>query len=218
MKTSGLFLSLVIFAFEVVAQHQHEPAPGSPLPLIEKIEPQPLMAQALRISEALTFIGNPLPGYDIQLLQALSNKKLDKETVKMIQHILDPYCLAMVDINPESRVKVVQGPSKPVLMQEGWSSFLLKVNNQAHVLAELEAESPNSEPVLHGSTSAHRMKPENALTPGQLDNRFLEVEMYKGRPLRPRLSGLGLEYMVVQDSRLIIPCCIVLWIYTISVP
>jgi hypothetical protein len=42
------------------------------------------------------------------------------------------------------------------------------------------------------------MKAENALTPGQLDNRFLEVEMYKGRPLRPRLSGLGLEYTVVQ--------------------
>ena len=198
MKTSGLFLSFVIFAFEAVAQHHREPAPGSPLPLIENIEPQPLMAQVLRISEALTFIGNPLPVYDIQLLQGLSNKKLDKETVKMIQHILDPYCLAMVDINPESRVKVVQGPAKPVLMQEGWSSFLLKVNNQAHVLAELEAESPNAEPVLHGSTSAHRMKAENALTPGQLDNRFLEVEMYKGRPLRPRLSGLGLEYTVVQ--------------------
>ena len=42
------------------------------------------------------------------------------------------------------------------------------------------------------------MKPENALTAGQLDNSFLEVEMYKGRPLRPRLSGLGLEYTVVQ--------------------
>ena len=156
------------------------------------------MAQVLRISEALTFIGNPLPASDIQQLQALSNKKLDKETVKKIQQILDPYCLAMVDINPESRVKVVQGPATPVLMQEGWSSFLLKVNNQAHVVAELEAESPNAEPVLHGSTSAHRMKAENALTPGQLDNRFLEVEMYKGRPLRPRLSGLGLEYTVVQ--------------------
>ena len=126
MKTSGLFLSFLIFTFEAVAQHHPEPAPGSPLPLIENIEPQPLMAQALRISEALTFIGNPLPGYDIQLLQGLSNKKLDKETVKMIQHILDPYCLAMVDINPESRVKVVQGPAKPVLMQEGWSSFPIK--------------------------------------------------------------------------------------------
>ncbi len=84
-------------------------------------------------------------------------------------------------------------------MQEGWSSFLLKVNNQAHVVAELEAESPNAEPVLHGSTSAHRMKPENALTPGQLDNRFLEVQMYQGRPLRPRLSGLGIGIYCGSD-------------------
>ncbi|HEX6893112.1 MAG TPA: CehA/McbA family metallohydrolase [Chryseolinea sp.] len=198
MKTSGLLLPFVILTFGALAQHHHEPVPGSPLPLVENVEPQPLMAQVLRISEALTFIGNPLPASDIQQLHALSNKKLDKETVKKIQQILDPYCLAMVDINPESRVKVVQGPSSPVLMQEGWSSFLLKVNNQAHVVAELEAESPNADPVLHGSTSAHRMKAENALTPGQLDNRFLEVHMYQGRPLRPSLSGLGLEYTVVQ--------------------
>ena len=198
MKTSGFLLLFLTFCAGGFAQHHSEPAPGSPLPVIENIEPQPLMAQVMRVSEALTFIGNPLPASDIKQLQDLSNKKLDKETVKKIQTILDHYCLAMIDINPESRVKVVQGPARPVLMQEGWSSFLLKVSNQAHVVAELEAESPNSEPVLHGSTSAHRMAPQNALTPGQLDNRFLEVKMYQGRPLRPRLSGLGLEYTIVQ--------------------
>lgn len=198
MRTSALCIALLIIWAEALSQHHHEAVPGSSLPVVENVEPQPLMAQVMRVSEALTFIGNPLPASDNQQLQALSNKKLDKETVKKIQQILDPYCIAMVDINPESRVKVVQGPASPILMQEGWASFLLKVNNQAHVTAELEPESPNSEPVLHGSTSAHRMAPENALTPGQLDNRFLEVHMYQGRPLRPKLSGLGLEYTVVQ--------------------
>src|SRR4030095_12079631 len=143
MKTSGLLLLFLIVYIGALAQHHSEAAPGSPLPVIENVEPQPLMAQVMRVSEALTFIGNPLPATDIKQLQDLSNKKLDKETVKKIQQILDPYCLAMVDINPESRVKVVQGPASPVLMQEGWSSFLLKVSNQAHVLAELDAESPN---------------------------------------------------------------------------
>src|SRR5688500_1967578 len=43
-----------------------------------------------------------------------------------------------------------------------------------------------------------RPKKENLLTPGQVANRFLEIEMYNNRPLSPNLSGLALEYAVVQ--------------------
>ncbi len=194
-----LFLTVCVTA---AAQHHHEAAPGSSLPLTQNIEPQPLLAQALRVSEALSFIGSALPASAIEQLQALSKRALDQETIKKVQQILDPYCLAMVEINPESRVKVVQGPAAPVLMQEGWTSFLLKVNNQANITAALVAESPNALPVIHRSTgsTAHVMKPENAISPGELDNRFLEMYMYGGRPLRPNLSGLGLEYAVVQIS------------------
>jgi hypothetical protein len=45
MKATVLFLSLLTACAAAVAQHHHEPAPGSSLPIIENIEPQPLMAQ-----------------------------------------------------------------------------------------------------------------------------------------------------------------------------
>lgn len=197
MKSSFSLVLLFLIYSLLDAQHHHD-SHNDKAQLITNVEPQPLLAQAMRVSEALTFIGSSLPGEAIRQLQALGNLPITKETVLKVQEILDPFCLATVEINPESRVKVSQGLAQPVLMQEGWTSFLVKVNNQAHITASLMAESPNALPVLHGSTNAHRMKPKNKLTPGDLDNRFLELIMYRDRPLHANLSGLGLEYAVVQ--------------------
>ncbi|MDH4297982.1 MAG: CehA/McbA family metallohydrolase, partial [Cyclobacteriaceae bacterium] len=198
MKTPYPVLFFLLLSITISAQHQHEAATTSALPRITNIEPQPLLAQALRVSEALSFIGSALPPKSNQQLSALESLPVDERTVEKIQEILDPYCLAMIDINAESRVKVVQGPVRPVLLQDGWTSFLVKVHNQAHITAALIVESPNALPALHRSTAAHRMAKENELTPGQLDNRFLELYMYNDRPLKANLSGIGLEYAVVQ--------------------
>jgi len=198
MKGLCLILFYLLVSIDNSAQHQHQELATTALPIVSGIEPQPLLAASLRVGEALSFIGNALPPESARQLLALENLPLTDKTTLRIQEILDPYCLAMVEINAESRVKVSQGPAQPILLQEGWTSFLIKVHNLAHVGAALEGESPNALPVLHGSSSAHRMKPENALTPGQLDNRFLEIYMYRGRPMKGSLSGLGLEYAIVQ--------------------
>jgi hypothetical protein len=42
------------------------------------------------------------------------------------------------------------------------------------------------------------MMEKNRLTPGQLDNSFLQMTLYRDRPLQQNLSGLGLEYAVLQ--------------------
>ncbi len=168
------------------------------LPSVLGVEPQPLLAQAIRLDEALSFLGNPLAAEDTERLRALQQQALSPATTGHIQDILDPYCLVMVDINAEGRVKVVRGPARAVLIQEGWTSFLVKIHNQAGVTARLEVESPNADPLLHRSTGAPQVKDENVLTPGQVDNRFLELYLYRNRPLHPRLSGLALEYAVVQ--------------------
>ena len=183
------------------AQHQHEhqhDGEADPSALVEKVEPQPLLAQALRVSEALSFIGSSLPPASLRQLQALKDLPYDAQTVRSVQKILDPFCLALVQINPESRVKVEAGPAKPVLMQEGWTSYLIKVHNQARVSAALVASSPNAGPLFYGSTNAPRMQEKNKLTPGQLDNSFLQIAVYRNKPLQATLSGLELEYAVVQ--------------------
>ncbi len=162
------------------------------------VEPQPLLAQAIRLNEALSFLGSRLQPEDEQRLLGLRHHAADEELVTLVQEILDPYCIAMVEINPEARVKVLRGPARPELIHGGWKSFLVKVNNQAEVRAPLEVESPNAEPILHRSTGGKSVAPENVLSPGDMANRFLELAMYRSRPLHPSLSGLHLEYAVVQ--------------------
>ena len=198
MKNYCVLLALLSLSWNGWAQHHHPQVDASQLPLIENVEAQPLLAQARRVGEALSFVGSALPAEALEQLQALQHAPYDQATVRKVQEILDPYCLAMIDINPESRVKVSPGPAPAQLRQEGWTTFLLKVHNQAHVTAVLTPESPHAQPILYGSTGGSRMQEEHRLTPGQLNNRFLQMALYHDRPLQPALSGVGLEYAVIQ--------------------
>ncbi len=197
IKTASCILLLVFFCINALAQHQHE-ATQLTTPFVDKVEPQPLLSQALRVGEALSFIGSSLPDHAIKELQALKSLPYNMTTVRRVQEILDPYCLVTIEINPEARVKVSAGAAIPQLMQEGWTSYLVKIHNQAHVVAKLMAESPNAQPLFYTSTNSPRMKEKNRLTPGQLDNSFLQMAIYRERPLQPNLSGLELEYAIIQ--------------------
>ena len=193
---TGLLSSLVLCSTLIAQHHQH--VSDHLIPVVEGVEPQPLLAQAVRLAEALSFIGNALPQEVSDQLLQLQSQAHTETTVQKIQELLDPFTLAFVNINPESRVKVSPGPAKPTLIQEGWTSHLIKVQNEANLTAVLVPESPNALPVLHRSTGAHRRKAENAISEGALDNQFVEMAMYHGRPLRANLSGLELEYVVLQ--------------------
>ncbi len=198
-KTFFCLFTVLLFCISTNAQHEHQhEQQDQGVKLVEKVEAQPLLSQALRVGEALSFIGNSLPEHSIKRLLALKNLQYDIKTVKAVQEILDPYCLAVIEINPEARVKVSAGSAKPELVQEGWKSYLIKIHNQARVITKLVAESPNASPLSYTSTFSHRMLEKNRLTPGQLDNSFLQMAIYRDRPLNQNLSGLELEYAVLQ--------------------
>lgn len=165
---------------------------------VQNPDAQPLLAQAARLNEALTFLGSKLKDEDAAKLKALSDTAPSEETSKAVQAILDPYCIALVHINPEMRVKVFQGPVDRTLIQDGWRSFLVKVHNEAGTRAELVPESPNASPLLHRSSGAPEPKQENLLTPGQISQRFFELKMYHRRPMNALLSGVSLEYAILQ--------------------
>jgi hypothetical protein len=148
------------------------------LPLVTSVEFQPLAAQVTRVIQTLEMIGEPLPAGDAQQLR-------DAKTVEQIQRILDKHCLAGVDINPESRVKVQQGPAKAVLIEQGWRAFLVKVHNQAGVTAVLAVDSPNAGPVPNAPSGAARV-------------RWMDIQMANKQPMKAHLSGLDLEYRVLQ--------------------
>jgi hypothetical protein len=190
-------VSLLCMPAPLLAQHEHD-SMKMPPPVIRNIEAQPLLAQAIRLDQALTYLGSPLSAADSRRLKELTDQKPGPNTAGQIQNILDPYCIAAVTINPEERVSVDRGAARPGLVQGGWRSFLVKVYNQAGVRTRLQVHSANAEPLLYGSANAQHASPAHALTPGQVAGRFVEMAMYHDRPLEPELSGLALEYAVVQ--------------------
>lgn len=196
-KNSVFILAALCLSLGLSAQHpaSHSPANANTVP---GIEPQPLLAQALRLKEALSFLGSSLSKEDEVKLTALQHETPTKQTVKKIQEILDPYCLAIVNINPESRVMVSRGSAPAKLIQNGWVSYLVKVNNDAGITAQLQVESPNAATPLFAPSFDHRVSEKKKLSPGEVANRFLEVHLYRNRPMLPNLSGLKLEYVVVQ--------------------
>ena len=174
------------------------PAYGQDFYRVEEVAAQPALAHALRVDEALAALGHELPSDDRAALQALRSAPHDEALVAAIQEVLDPYCIALVHINPEARVKAHRGPAPAELMQSGWKSYLVKVHNEAGVTSELNAVSPQALPVLHRSSGKSRPEEENLLSPGEAADRFLELSMYRRRPMEESLSGLALEYAIVQ--------------------
>ena len=146
------------------------------LPIVPAVEHQPLAAQVLRLTEALQILGEPLPASEVTQLRQLAAVTSGKPAaVAQIQKILDRHCLVGVNINPESRVKAQEGPAKPELVEQGWRSFLVKVQNDAGITPVLSVDSPNAGR-LAGS-------PE-----GMVARRFIDLQMYDKQPMRARLS------------------------------
>ncbi len=159
--------------------------PAQELPVVANVEHQPLAAQVARLIEALDMLGEPLPAADTAALKAQLQSRDAAKAVETIQNILDKHCLIGVHINPESRVKAQQGPAQPVLVQQGWRSFLVKVHNEAGITAVLGASSPNAGPVPNQPAGAS-------------SRRWIDLMMFVKQPMRERLSGLEVEYKILQ--------------------
>ena len=175
-------------------------ATAEEFPQVRGVSSQPLIAASKRLTEALKYVGAPLSEEDQKELNAAYVLQDETDTLVAIQKILDPYCVAAVDINAESRVHVVEGPAKKELIQQGWRTFLVKVHNQAGITPTLVAESPNALPLyMRGRGARQRPQTEQTLVPpGEVEQRWLSLEMFDKPPLKPRLSGLALEYRIVQ--------------------
>ncbi|HMJ90810.1 MAG TPA: CehA/McbA family metallohydrolase, partial [Candidatus Acidoferrum sp.] len=159
-------------------------ASAAPLTIVTNVEVQPLHAQAKRVAQALSSLGAPLGEAESQQIEAAASLPAGK-AVEQIQAVLDHHCLFGVTINPEMRVKVIAGEAKPELDENGWRVFLVKVANEAGTTAKLNASSPNAKK-LHGSPAE------------DVTNRWLDLAMFDAQPLNAALSGLRLEYRIIQ--------------------
>jgi hypothetical protein len=201
MKPSRFLLALFLWSAAGAGLappgHAAEPEPAVP------VAPQPLAANVMRLVETLDFLGSPFPP---ELKRSLG-EAAQKRDAERLQHTLDEQVLFIVELNPESRVKVRRGRAKAALQQGGYTPVVVKVVNHSTVTRELRISSPQAGQVYAGMTplSAKRMQRE-ALRELEVKaantNHFLEVEMFTRPPMTPHLSGLEVEYaLAVLHSR-----------------
>jgi hypothetical protein len=161
-------------------------ADAQSLPLVEKVDTQPLLAQVNRLVEALEYLGSPLTDETKGALAKIAPATDEAQAVKAVQEALDPYCLLGVEISPDSRVGVVQGPARPELVEGGWRTFLVKVKNDAGLSTlVLPVASPNARSLFNSPAA-------------DVPNRWLDLEMFNSPPMTRALSGLALEYRILQ--------------------
>ncbi len=161
-------------------------AQGVISPFVERVDAQPLLLITKRLSEAMQSIGAPLTKEQIETLNTLKNEPSDANITASIQKMLDPMCIASIEISAAGETKVTPGATVH-LAENGWRAMLVKVVNRAGAQSKLRVDSPNARPIPHGPKD-------------EIDNRWLALSMYDGRPLSANLSGLELEYRVVQIS------------------
>jgi hypothetical protein len=186
-------LAVVALTLGLSAQeHAHAPGAAS-VPL------QPLAVQVRRLETALAYLGEPLSEADRAALNAAVALQDESSAVTRIQEVLDRRVLATVHINPESRVRIETGIERPELVQGGTRIFLVKVFNDAGVTAPLQVQSPNTGRVfVPARGGVGEPEPRKVLTDTQVRERWAEMSVYTEPPMRPRLSGLAIEYAILQ--------------------
>lgn len=161
------------------------------------VEAQPLGANIERLDQALEYLGAPLPA-DVR---TVLRRAIEARDAKTLQELLDGHVLLCVQINPESRVRVIRGPASATLQQGGYTPVLVKVINEGGVTARLRIGSPQAGPVYAGMSalSGERMQQQRLRENENVDkrtDRFLDVEMFGSPPMNATLSGLQVEYAV----------------------
>jgi hypothetical protein len=177
-------------------------AAAADLPRVRNVELQPLAAQAQRVTDALALLGAPLSDADRKALADAARDTDHARGVQAIQAVLDKRCLAGLVVGHSGKdpdgmaLDASPGPAKAALAEQGWRVFLVKVHNRVGLgKLEVRVSSPNALPLTRRSSS----KPDpRVVSVGEVNKRFLDVAMYNNQPLLRPLSGLELEYRILQ--------------------
>ena len=156
-----------------------------PWPVVARVDRQPLRAQLQRLRAALANIGSPLPEQLARDLDKAGDIEDDAVFTRRVQDLLEAHCIAAVELARDRR-PVVFVAKKPVeLDEQGWRVALVKVINPDGLRARLRVDSPSAKPLPHA-------------LPEEVDARWLGLSMADGQPLTPSLTGLPLEYRIVE--------------------
>ena len=154
-------------------------------PTVQVVDRQPLVAQVTRLEQALKHLGAPLSADALAELNEAKALAADQAVAARVQQILDPLCLAAVVLDAHHSPVVISRNLAVPLEEQGWRTFLIKVVNPAESRARLRIDSPNGRPLAHSPAE-------------EVTSRWLGLSMFDGQPLTPALTGLPLEYRIVE--------------------
>ena len=162
---------------------------------------QPFAAQAFRVADALAAVGAPLSTPELERLRQAAAATKEDAAVADIAAVLDQRVLMEVRINPEARLSVTRGAAPANLVQGGWSTFLVRVINEASATSPLVIRSPQGGAT--GRRSSLAIEGVHDFTNGAVDAeearaRWIALNNYDLPPMTPALSGLPLEYRLLQ--------------------
>jgi hypothetical protein len=158
------------------------------------VDLQPLRAQARRVAQQLDAVGAPLT--------AAEREGIDHATsAESVERVLDAHALLHIIINPEQRVRLEhptgQNAAAPALQANAWTVFLVRIDNQAGTTAPLCITSPQAAPV-HAGAWDNSPHPPQTITAEQASERWTDVSLLPDPSFHDALSGLDVEYRVVQ--------------------
>jgi hypothetical protein len=94
------------------------------------VEPQPYFAGVNRAIDELAGLGAPLTPQDASQIAAMSLQN-DRAAVEATEKILSRYTLARLAIGSVGSPNIAPGGAQPVLVEQGWRMFLVRVENPA---------------------------------------------------------------------------------------
>jgi hypothetical protein len=168
----------------------------------ELVDPQPYFAGVARAIVGMAKVGEPLRASDAEGLAALMRQQ-DQAAVEAAESILARYTLVHVEIEADGYPRTTAGSAPRTLIEQGWRAFLVRVSNpigntlSLDINAGLGVRSETTS--LSSHTSAQRPGIASSMALGPRTARgWLTSQMYLAPPLGPALSGLPVEYRVIQ--------------------
>ena len=153
------------------------------IPMVGRVEPQPLLLLTSKLLECLEAMGSPVHPSVLQEFSKITASNPDAGAA--LQMLLDPLCVLAIEIDSGGSVKPKALNASLALEENGWRTALVKVVNRAEIRGALRIDSPNARPIPHGPAS-------------ETERRWLMVNHHVGRPMLSELSGLPLEYRIIE--------------------
>jgi hypothetical protein len=131
-----------------------------------------------------------------------------EDAVAAAEAVLAPLVLLRVELGADGLPRTSLGAAKPILVEQGWRAFLVRVSNPNGLRAELGLDHHPLRGALRpeGDLSARVSRSiddslyikHGLAHPEDVAKKWLGFRFYEERPLDKRLSGLAVEYRILQ--------------------